>query len=302
MKLFNKIWAMVIALIISLSFLIAGCGDKKTPAKSAETQGKAQEKISITLFDVRHGDCILINDGVQNILIDTGHNKNKDIVLQKLDKLKIDRIHTLILSHHHADHIGNALTIAGKYHVGRIYDSGAVNPKNETSKKLRQILDNGEYNYRKLAAGDKVKFGHGLTMDVLSPGDFLDPDLRKDMNNGSLVMKLKFKDFTMMFTGDIENPTEAKLAEVYGKKLQADVLKVAHHGSKTSSNFNFISNVKPKYAVISCGDFEQYKHPNDKVVSRLENLGAKVYWTNKNGDIKITTDGERVLTIRPQRK
>lgn len=302
MKVFNKIWALFVALIISLSLLIAGCGEKKAPAKAPETKGKAQEKISITMFDIKHGDCILINDGVQNILIDTGHNKNKDLVVQKLDKLKVDRIHTVILTHPDADHIGNIFTIAGKYHVGRIYDSGAVNPKNETSKKLRALLDQGEYSYRKLAAGDKVKFGHGLTMDVLSPGDFLDPSLVKDMNNGSLVMKLKFKDFTMMFTGDAENPTEAKLAEVYGKKLKADVLKVGHHGSKTSSNFNFISNVKPKYALISCGDFEQYKHPNDKVIGRLEKLGAKVYYTNKNGDIKITTDGEKIMTVRPQRK
>ncbi len=108
------------------------------------------------------------------------------------------------------------------------------------------------------------------------------------MNNGSLVFKLHYGDFTMLFTGDIENPTEAAIAARYGSKLKADVLKVAHHGSRTSSNYRFISQVKPAYALISCGDFAQYHHPNKNVVGALEHLGAKVYTTNKNGDLTVT--------------
>lgn len=251
-----------------------------------------KDKLTITMFDVLHGDAILLQDAKQNILIDVGHPSSKDALIRKLNEKGINRIHTVIISHHHLDHMGNIFTLAGRYKVGRIYDNGLVNSSNTTSIKLHDVLSKGNYRNKALKAGDRINFGRGFWMDILSPGDFLSEGLRRNLNNNSIVMKMHYKDFTMMFTGDIQNPTEVALADKYGSMLKSDVLKVAHHGSKTSSNYQFISKVKPNIALISCGDFSKYHHPNKNVIGSLTHLGAKVYYTNTNGDIVVTTNGK----------
>lgn len=270
----------------------------KLPKSDADTTNKEinnhipEGKLTITMLDIKHGDAILLQDSKQTILIDTGHNANRDLVLKKLAEHNIKKINTVIVTHHHADHMGNIFKIAGKYGVGRIYDNGLVNNNSSNSIKLNDVLSKGNYKNKRLNAGDKISFGDGFYFDVLAPGDFMTTALCNDLNNNSIVMKMHYGNFTMMFTGDIENPTEALIAEKYGAELKSDVLKVAHHGSKTSSNYQFVSKVKPKYALISCGDFEEYHHPNKNVVGRLQHLGAEVYNTDKNGDLVITTDGK----------
>lgn len=120
------------------------------------------------------------------------------------------------------------------------------------------------------------------------------------MNNTSLVLMLHYGSFKMLLTGDAEAPVEDALQQKYGTALQADVLKVGHHGSKTSSIWKFTEKVKPKYALISCGDFSIYKHPNKNVVGSLTHLGAKVLTTHDHGTLTVTTDGKSfdVLTER----
>lgn len=264
-----------------------------TNATDEETNNPVPEgKLTITMLDIKHGDAILLQDSKQTILIDTGHNANRDLVLKKLAEHNVKKINTVFVTHHHADHMGNIFQIAGKYGVGRIYDNGLVNNGSSNSVKLNDVLSKGNYKNKRLNAGDKISFGDGFYFDVLAPGDFMTKALRNDINNNSIVMKMHYGNFTMMFTGDIENPTEASIAEKYGKELKADILKVAHHGSRTSSNYQFVSKVKPKYALISCGDFAEYHHPNKDVVGRLQHLGAEVYNTNKNGNMTITTDGK----------
>lgn len=259
---------------------------------SPATNPIPEGKLTITMLDIKHGDAILLQDSKQTILIDTGHNTNRDLVLKKLAAKNIKRINTVFVTHHHADHMGNIFQIAGKYGVSRIYDNGLINKNSTNSVKLGKVLGQGNYKSKRLAAGDKISFGDGFYFDVLAPGDFMPSSLRNDLNNSSIVMKMHYGNFTMMFTGDIENPTEVLIAEKYGAQLKADVLKVAHHGSRTSSNYQFVSKVMPKYALVSCGDFEEYHHPNKDVVGRLQHLGAQVYNTNTNGDMVITTDGK----------
>lgn len=266
----------------------------KTPAVAAEQKEiSADGNLKITVLDVEHGDAILLQDGKRNVMIDVGDSKNKQLLEQKLAKYNVKRINTVIVSHHHKDHMGNIFTVAGKYGVSNIYDNGNVNNGNKNSIKLHDILSKGNYNNRVLKAGDVIKFNDSYYFEVLSPGSFLQADKRigKDQNNNSVVLKLHYGDFTMLLTGDIEAPTEALLYKKYGSDLKADVLKVGHHGSKTSSYYKFIEQVKPQYALISCGDFAKYHHPNKNVVGSLEHLGAKVYTTEKNGDLTIVTDG-----------
>ena len=270
--------------------------------------GAAQGRLRISVLDVGQADAILLQDGKRNIMIDVGNDVKDKVgdsggrqaLIKALDKAGVNRIKTVFVTHHHRDHMGNIMYVRGKYGVSNIYDSGYVNSGYKASVALNSDLRAGRYNGQALKAGDKITIDKNYYIEVLAPGDFLSKKDLKNMNNTSLVLMLHYGSFKMLLTGDAEAPVEDALQQKYGTALQADVLKVGHHGSKTSSYWPFISKVKPKYALISCGDFSIYKHPNKNVVGSLTHLGAKVLTTHDHGTLTVTTDGKSfdVLTER----
>lgn len=270
--------------------------------------GAAQGRLRISVLDVGQADAILLQDGKRNIMIDVGNDVKDKVgdsggrqaLIKALDKAGVNRIKTVFVTHHHRDHMGNIMYVRGKYSVSNIYDSGYVNSGYKASVALNSDLRAGRYNGQALKAGDKITIDKNYYIEVLTPGDFLSKKDLKNMNNTSLVLMLHYGSFKMLLTGDAEAPVEDALQQKYGTALQADVLKVGHHGSKTSSYWPFISKVKPKYALISCGDFSIYKHPNKNVVGSLTHLGAKVLTTHDHGTLTVTTDGKSfdVLTER----
>ena len=270
--------------------------------------GTAQGRLRISVLDVGQADAILLQDGKRNIMIDVGNDVKDKVgdsggrqaLIKALDKARVNRIKTVFVTHHHRDHMGNIMYVRGKYDVSNIYDSGYVNNGYKASVALNSDLRAGRYNGQALKAGDKITIDKNYYIEVLAPGDFLSKKDLKNMNNTSLVLMLHYGSFKMLLTGDAEAPVEDALQQKYGTALQADVLKVGHHGSKTSSYWPFISKVKPKYALISCGDFSIYKHPNKNVVGSLTHLGAKVLTTHDHGTLTVTTDGKSfdVLTER----
>lgn len=270
--------------------------------------GAAQGRLRISVLDLGQADAILLQDGKRNIMVDVGNDVKdkvgdsggKQALIKALDKAGVNRIKTVFVTHHHRDHMGNIMYVRGKYGVSNIYDSGYVNNGYKASVALNSDLRAGRYNGQALKAGDKITIDKNYYIEVLAPGDFLSKKDLKNMNNTSLVLMLHYGSFKMLLTGDAEAPVEDALQQKYGTALQADVLKVGHHGSKTSSYWPFISKVKPKYALISCGDFSIYKHPNKNVVGSLTHLGAKVLTTHDHGTLTVTTDGKSfdVLTER----
>ena len=270
--------------------------------------GTAQGRLRISVLDVGQADAILLQDGKRNIMVDVGNDVKDKVgdsggrqaLLKALDKAGVNRIKTVFVTHHHRDHMGNIMYVRGKYGVSNIYDSGYVNNGYKASVALNSDLRAGRYNGQALKAGDKITIDKNYYIEVLAPGDFLSKKDLKNMNNTSLVLMLHYGSFKMLLTGDAEAPVEDALQQKYGTALQADVLKVGHHGSKTSSYWPFISKVKPKYALISCGDFSIYKHPNKNVVGSLTHLGAKVLTTHDHGTLTVITDGKSfdVLTER----
>ena len=270
--------------------------------------GAAQGRLRISVLDVGQADAIWLQDGKRNIMVDVGNDVKDKVgdsggrqaLIKALDKAGVNRIKTVFVTHHHRDHMGNIMYVRGKYGVSNIYDSGYVNNGYKASVALNSDLRAGRYNGQALKAGDKITIDKNYYIEVLAPGDFLSKKDLKNMNNTSLVLMLHYGSFKMLLTGDAEAPVEDALQQKYGTALQADVLKVGHHGSKTSSYWPFISKVKPKYALISCGDFSIYKHPNKNVVGSLTHLGAKVLTTHDHGTLTVTTDGKSfdVLTER----
>ena len=174
--------------------------------------------------------------------------------------------------------------------IGKQYEAS------ENYKEFQRIVNNRKVNVHVVEAGNKIQIENNLYFYVLWPTS---ANMISDnaINNNSLVCKLIYKNFSMLFTGDIEEIAEKAILSKYVNKqevLNADILKVAHHGSKTSSIKEFINAVNPKYAVIGVGKDNKFGHPSEKTLETLNNKNVKVYRTDISGETVIITDGDSV--------
>lgn len=167
--------------------------------------------------------------------------------------------------------------------IGKQYE------KCENYKKFIEIVKKKNIKVNVVEARQKINIERNLFFDVLWP--CIDNMISENaINNNSLVCKLKYKNFSMLFTGDIEEIAEKAILAEYSKNkniLKADVLKVAHHGSKTSSTIDFLKAVKPNYAVIGVGKDNNFGHPSDITIQNLKDMGVKIYRTDEIGEIEI---------------
>ena len=174
--------------------------------------------------------------------------------------------------------------------IGKQYEAS------ENYKEFQRIVNNRKVNVHVVEAGNKIRIENNLYFYVLWPTS---TNMISDnvINNNSLVCKLIYKNFSMLFTGDIEEIAEKAILSKYINKqelLKADILKVAHHGSKTSSIKEFINAVSPKYAVIGVGKDNKFGHPSEKTLETLNDKNVKIYRTDISGEIMIITDGNKV--------
>ena len=170
--------------------------------------------------------------------------------------------------------------------IGKQYESS------ENYQKFLKIVNGKKINVYVVQKGERINIEKDLYIDILWPNE---KDMIVDnwINNNSLVFKLVYKDFSIMFTGDIEEEAEKAILEQYSNninKLQANVLKIAHHGSKTSTTEDFLKKVSPKIALIGVGKNNNFGHPNEQVIERLKENGVKVYRTDTDGEISIVVN------------
>ena len=170
--------------------------------------------------------------------------------------------------------------------IGKQYESS------ENYQEFLKIVIDKKINVYVVQKGERINIEKGLYIDILWPNE---KDMIADnwINNNSLVFKLVYKDFSIMFTGDIEEEAEKAILEQYSNninKLQANILKIAHHGSKTSTTENFLKTVSPKIALIGVGKNNNFGHPNEQVIERLKENGVKVYRTDTDGEISIVVN------------
>ena len=257
------------------------------------------KNIKIYFVDVGQGDCTLIQtSGRKNVLIDGGGSEfgsfdvGKSTLLPYLLDRGITKIDYMMISHFDSDHIGGLFYIMENLRVDNII----ISKQGESSENLKKFIEILQSNNRGsknktniilVKKGDNIKIDNTSYFEILFPEEELIND--NILNNNSIVAKFVSNNFKMLFTGDIEEIAESRLCELYKStnKLQADIIKVAHHGSKTSSILNFLELVKPKIALIGVGENNNFGHPNDAVLKRIKDLGAHIYRTDQMGEISI---------------
>ena len=259
--------------------------------------------LRVHFIDIGQGDSALIQSPNNKVvLIDSGPSKSWKALKTYLDRLKIETIDLMINTHPHSDHIGNASRILTHYKVKMVLDSGFAHPIRAYSKLLEGIKTKNV----PLKLGRKgrvIAIGGGAHLELLAPEEPFISGSRSDPNSNSIVFRLTYKDQAALFTGDAEEETETRLL-ADPKKLRADLLKVAHHGSKHASGRSFLNAVKPKYAVVSCSSTNRYGHPAPETLAGLKYIQAKTMVTAQAGTIVASTDGSfwKFTTLNPAKK
>ena len=271
-------------LILALLLTLTGCppSDKNDPPQS-------DGYLKVHYIDVGQADCALIECNGEYILIDGGNVADSSLVVSYLQKQGVEELLAVVCSHAHEDHVGGLPGVLAVYRTYHVY----APTKTYSSKCFDDFLyytDQQNLEVTIPAPGDYLSFG-GATMTVLGPVEsYADP------NNTSIVMMIDFHGKRFLFTGDMETEAENDMLDYWGEYFtwSADVLKVGHHGSDTSTSYRFLRAVMPAYGIISVGEGNSYGHPNETPLSRLEDAEVTVLRTDKLGSIIVTTDGKNI--------
>ena len=255
----------------------------------------AGDNLIINFIDVDQGDCTLVRCDGKNILIDSGGSESesydvgKSTLLPYLLNRGINKLDYIIYSHFDSDHCKGSIYLLNNIKVKKII-IGIQKENYENYIKIKQIANSKKIKIIQLQKGDMFNITEHLSMYVLWPSkDML--IMENAINNNSLVFKMLYKKYSVLFTGDIEKIAEERILNLYFKNkeiLRATVLKVAHHGSKSSSIEAFINAVKPSYALIGVGRNNNFGHPNEGVLKRLKENNIAVYRTDLNGEITLS--------------
>ena len=252
-----------------------------------------QNRVFIHVFDVGQGDASFIEAPNGNqVLIDGGPDRT---VLGRLGEVMPfwDRsIDLVILTHPHADHLDGLLEVLGRYEVGMILETGVNHSIPEYSLWRERLR---EKNIPTVIAGrgQRIRLDHSAEFQVLTPFESFAGASPKNIHDAAIVLRLVHASSSALFMSDAELPLERRLLAT-GGELRSDVLKVGHHGSKTSSGDFFLAAVRPKIAVISSGRRNRYGHPAQEVLDRLTGNGIEIFRTDRDGSVTLVSDGTSV--------
>ena len=256
---------------------------------SAILERQPGDTLSVYFLDVGQGDAILIDSPNHGrVLIDGGRNRKVLTELGRILPFADRRIDVVLATHPDADHIGGLPEVVSRYKVGMLLESGAESD-NTIDDELKKRVE--EKNIPNVIArrGMVINFGDGARLTILFPNQ----DVSKlDSNDASIVARLTYGEESLLLTGDAELRTENILLNLDPDILNSDVLKVGHHGSRSSTFILFAEAVSPEYAVISAGKDNSYGHPHKEVLNILDKVRAKVVSTIDRGTIKFETNGE----------
>lgn len=257
---------------------------EETSFNEFTTSNDKLSPLTVHFINVGQGDSVFIELNDETMLIDAGEWEYAPTVVEYISDLGYDTINYVVATHPHSDHIGGMETVFNSFNIGNVYVS-PIDYDSKTNLNMLNAADKKAKNIYKTVAGDVLVQKDNLLIEAVAPSESTISS--EELNNSSIVLKMTYGDTTFLFTGDAEKEEEDKI----WTNIKADVLKVGHHGSNSSTTYNFLKKVEPKYAVISVGQNNEYGHPTDKVLNRLDSKGIKILRTDLNGTIVFTTNG-----------
>ncbi|HYK72417.1 MAG TPA: S-layer homology domain-containing protein [Pseudoneobacillus sp.] len=252
---------------------------------SFKNMDKNVNELAAHFIDVGQGDSsLIVTPSGKTILIDGGRITAGEKVVSYLKKAGITSIDLLVATHPDADHIGGLLDVLSEFPVKKVLDSGAQHTT-DTYLDYLTLIRQKNILFEVAKEGSTIPLDNDIQITVLNSGNGSD-----DLNASSIVLKITFGQINFLYTGDADVGQEYEMATNYN--VEAEILKVGHHGSNTSSSQLFINEVKPKVSILSYGADNSYGHPTSEVVNRLKAAGSNLYSTAISGDIIVKTDGK----------
>ena len=275
-------WLLLLCLLLSSCSLL----DPIATVPRNDYPTTQADSLSVHYIDVGQADCALLECGGQYMIIDGGNVDDSDLVVTYLQDQGVEQLHTVVCTHAHEDHVGGLAAVLAVYPTEQIlsptrtYSSACFDD-------FLYYADQQDIAITIPDPGDSFYLGNA-EVTVLGPvKSYADP------NNTSIVVKVEFGDTSFLFTGDMEKDAETDMLD-YGMDVSADVLKVGHHGSSTSTGYRFLYEVDPEYAVISVGTDNTYGHPHRETVAILADAGVPMLRTDELGTILAVTDGSEI--------
>ncbi len=289
MKIRNKKQLYTIVLLV----VIAAVGKFLLPADNPASLIDSKGKLLVSYIDVGQGDSAFLEfPGGKTALIDAGERDYGDEVADYLRQRGCRKIDYLICSHPHSDHIGGMQQVVEEFDVGQVY-MPKVSHNSRLYENLLLAIQKKGLTIKTAKAGVTIEVESGVTMTMAAPVS----DGYDELNDYSAVVRVAYGETSFLFTGDAEVPSEQEML-LSGQFIDADILKVGHHGSTTSSSEDFLKAVSPAYAVISCGTDNSYGHPHDEILELLDELEIPVYRTDLEGTIQVLSDGKNVEFLK----
>ena len=287
----NK-YLKLIAIISIILLTTSGCTKFNTTNVIKDNNNSisinSKDKLLVHFIDVGQGDSTLIQINNKNLLVDGGGRDNSSNLVSYLKKQKVKRLDAIIATHPHEDHIGGLTEVIKEFEVSSFYA-----PKKTSTtaafKDMVNALKSKNLKIISLKGGDTLNIDSEIKAQVLAPNS----TNYENVNNYSVVLMLTYKNNSFLFEGDAEALSEK---EILNKNyaLSSSVIKIGHHGSRTSTTNEYLKAVNPKIAVISCGKNNDYKHPHKETLSKLSKINCTLYRTDLEGTIVLVSDGTNI--------
>lgn len=297
-----KLWRFLFAIIF-----LAGVPGCRSGGSAGASSGEVSQvslsrpppgTLQVAFIDVGQGDGALVQspDGTA-LLIDGGPPGAGPQVMDSLRQAGVDKVDWMLGTHPHSDHIDGLVDVLRGMPVEQALDPG-YNHGTALQRTYLSLLKSKKVKTTRARAGQSYDLGGGALLEILAPQDPLLSGTNSDANNNSIVARVVFGSTRFLFTGDMEQEERARLLKsTDDRKLRAEVLKVAHHGSHNGTDPEFLETVQPKYAVISLAKHNDYGHPHKEALEALKDAGVEILRTDQLGTIVFTSDGKQV-TLR----
>lgn len=280
--------ALLLSLAVIVFGLVVGTG---FIVGAGATGASFSPTLSVYFLDVDQGDATLFVGEDFTILIDAGRHERAEVV-PLLQSVGVKSIDLFIATHPHADHIGQCAAVMRNFAVGEVWMSGDTHTTLTFERCLDAIIDS-DAGYYEPRAGETFQIG-SARIEVVHPAQ-----VTGHLNNGSIGVRIIYDNVAFLLTGDAEIEAERAMLE-RGHDLNAHIMKLGHHGSRTSSTDEFLRGVQPELAVYSAGGGNTYGHPHAEALRTIEGLGITLFGTDVNGTIRVDTDGKRYDVV-PER-